>query len=215
MPSAPDTANARGLQIFAWGLSSLVAAIAFIGWAASWQWEFEDINAYTFFPLLGLLAFSLMWSHYAVSVVRQMLGIDKKVLKSYIEITGFMVLALILLHPGLLVWQLWSDGFGLPPGSTKRYVGGAMYGSIVIAIIALVLFLLYELRRKFDKKPWWIGFVIATDFAMVLIYVHGLRLGGQLQTGWLRGVWYFYGVTLAAALVYGYTKRFTAKRPSA
>ena len=58
-----------------------------------------------------------MWAHYIVSATRQQLGIDKRVLHTYIEVTGWLVLILIILHPGLLEWQLFHDGLGLPPGS--------------------------------------------------------------------------------------------------
>lgn len=218
MPLAPEVAHTSRvrdeqlLRMGAWALSAAVALIAFIAWGQSWHWRLNRMSAYNIFPLLGLLAFSIMWSHYVVSAVRQAAGVRKEALKLYISVTGLAVLGLILLHPGLLAWQLWHDGFGLPPGSTKYYVGSAMYGAVILGLIALTLFLLYELHRWYESKPWWLYFSIATDIAMVMIYIHSLLLGSQLKTGWLRLVWYFYGVTLAAALIYAYAKRWRSQR---
>lgn len=148
-----------------------------------------------------------MWAHYVVSVIRQAAKVDREALNSYVEITSFIVLFCILIHPGLLTWQLWRDGLGLPPASELHYVGPTLRIYIVFAMTALLLFLAYEFRRLFKDKPWWKYVQYATDFAMVLIFIHSLKLGSQLQTGWLRVVWYFYGVTLAASLGYIYIQK--------
>jgi hypothetical protein len=55
------------------------------------------------------------------------------------------------------------------------------------------------------------------DLAVLGIFYHGLRLGDQLYGGWFRAVWYFYGVTLAAALSHKYIilyKERMARYPS-
>jgi hypothetical protein len=148
-----------------------------------------------------------MWSHYIVYVVRTRLGIDKAVLRGYIEGTGLAVLVLILAHPGLLAWQLWRDGLGLPPGSELNYLP-AMKGTILLGMIAFLVFLAYEFRRKYEDRTWWQYVGVATDIAMLMILIHSLRLGTQLQTGWLRIVWYFYGLTLIAALGYIYARKY-------
>jgi hypothetical protein len=199
------------LRVSAWGLSSLVVVVAFVAWGQSFRWRFTHLSSYQLFPVFGLLAFSLMWSHYIAAVLRMYLQFDKAVLHRYFEVTSLAVLALILAHPGLLAWQLWRDGLGLPPGSELLY-GGTMRGAVLLGMIAWLVFLAYEFRRKFENRPWWQIVSIATDAAMVLIFIHSLRLGSQLQAGWFRTLWYFYGVTLAASLVYIYAKKF---QPSA
>jgi hypothetical protein len=49
---------------------------------------------------------------------------------------------------------------------------------------------------------------------MVMIFIHSLQLGSQLQTGWFRVLWYIYGITLVVALVYIYVKKFQPTAPS-
>jgi hypothetical protein len=192
------------IQVFAWGLSSVVAAIAVIAWGETYAWRLSRLSIYQFFPLLGLLAFSIMWSHYIAGFIRRYFGVEKAVLKNYFEVTAAVVAAAILLHPGLLAWQLWQDGFGLPPGSEWNYVEPAARWAILLGFMALSLFLVFEFRRVYEARPWWKYVEYASDGAMFLIFFHGLRLGGALQLNWFRAVWYFYGLTLLASLVYIY-----------
>jgi hypothetical protein len=194
----------KQLQFTAWGLSLVPLVLAVITWGNGFQWQFENFSTYQLFPLFGLLAFSLMWSHYMASMLRKMSKADSTALGTYFETTSSAVLAAILLHPGLLLWQLWRDGFGLPPGSTKLYVGSALYIWTWVGLTAWLLFMAYELRRWYSKRPWWKYVQYMSDLAMFLILLHALQLGSNLQDGWFRGVWYFYGVTLAVSLVYNY-----------
>ena len=193
------------LQIFAWSLSLLAVLLAFMAWGSSLHWRIDRINSYNLFPFFGLVAFSLMWCHYIVSVVRQYLGIEKNHLHTYIEVTSFVVLVAIFAHPGLLEWQLWRDGFGLPPGNVlQHYVAPSLRVSAVLGMVSLLVFLAYELRRWYSDRSWWKYINYATDIAMLLIFLHGFKLGRTLQAGWLRGVWLFYGATLILALTYIY-----------
>ena len=198
----------RNVLIAAWAISTVATLIAIIAWGQGVRWHISTLSTYAIFPLLGLLAFSLMWSHYIAAVMRLSSGVNKVVLHTYFEVTSFVVLVAILLHPGLLAWQLWRDGLGLPPLSALHYVAPAFRWAILFAETSLLLFLAYELRRIFDKKPWWKYFGYATDLAMILIFFHSLRLGSQLQHGWLRDVWYFYGVTLLGSLIYIHGQKF-------
>lgn len=196
------------LQLLAWGLSVAVATIALIAWGQGLSWHFSNLDSYRLFPLFGLLAFSLMWSHYIASVARQYFQIDKQALHVYFETTSLVVLAALLAHPGLLAWQLWRDGLGLPPGSELNFVSADLRLYIIMAFTALLIFLAYEFRRWYKNRSWWQYIERATDVAMVLVFLHSLNLGSQLQSGWLVPIWYFYGVTLVAALVYIYYQKF-------
>lgn len=194
----------RRVRAFAWGLSAVVETVAVIAWGSTYLWELSDLSIYQIFPLLGLSAFSLMWSHYIAAAVRQHYQLDKTVLKSYFEVTSTVVLTAILLHPGLLAWQLWQDGLGLPPGSELNYVIPSARWAILFGFTAFTVFLAYEFRRVFSEKSWWRFVQYASDGAMFLIFFHALKLGGALQLGWFRWIWLFYGLTLAASLAYMY-----------
>lgn len=195
----------RNLVIFAWALSVLVVVVAFIAWGQGIRWKFAGLSSYRLFPLFGLLAFSLMWAHYVVAAVRQYLDIGRDKVARYFEITSLMVLVAILAHPGILWWQLWRDGFGLPPSSyIDNYVAPGLAWVAALGTISLVVFLVYEFRRFYEGRKWWRIVQYASDVAILAIVYHSFRLGSNLQRGWFKTVWLFYAVSLILALVYIY-----------
>lgn len=203
--------KAKHLLAVAWVTSVFGVVAGLVAWGQAYDWQFFMSN-YILFPLLGLVAFSLMWSHYITAALRLYAGLDRNVTAKYFEITSVVVLAAILLHPGLLAYQLWADGSGLPPGSTLNYLPESKDIYILMGITSLCLFLAFELRRWFEGRGWWKYVQYLTDIAMIMIYIHAIQIGGQLQEGWFRGVWYFYGLSLLISLGYIYYKKL---KPSA
>jgi len=199
-------------RLIAWGLSLTVAALAFIAWGQDNLWAFGHLSTYQIFPVLGLTAWSLMWSHYMAGTVRQLMGLDYEVLKSYFRWTSLVVLVLICLHPGLLIFQRFRDGHGLPPGSYESYVAPGLGWITLLGTASLLVFLAYELHRWFSDRAWWHWMARAGDIAMLAIFYHSLRLGSQLShQGWFLTLWWFYGLTLIVVLVRNQYLRITAK----
>ncbi len=197
--------KAQRLHAFAWGLAATVSLLAIVAWGQGLDWQFDNLSAYSLFPLLGLLAFSLMWTHYIVGATRRMRGTDKQTLKPYFAITGWIVLICICLHPGLLIGQLWRDGFGFPPNSyLKNYVAPGLEWAALLGTTSWLAFMAFETKHWFGKKSWWKLVELLNVAAMFAILVHSLYLGSNLQAGWLRSVWYFYGVSLLVSVVYIY-----------
>jgi hypothetical protein len=194
----------KWLEAFPWILGSIVSALAIYVWGQSFSWEFSAISPYQFFPVLGLLAYSLMWTHYVTGTVRDYF-LKNADLRAYFRYTGYVVLAAIVLHPGILIYSLFRDGFGLPPGSYEHYVMPGLAWVTLLGTASLLVFLAFEFRRWYAQKAWWKYVASASDAAMLAIFYHGLRLGTQLHGGWFRGVWWFYGLTLVAILVRKYT----------
>lgn len=192
----------KDLPVLAWMLGAAVMVLAVIAWSDSIGWRFSQLNTYALFPLFGILAFSLMWTHYVMGAVRRYTGHDKAVLRTYFNTTSALVLYFLLLHPGLLIWRLQVDGYGTPPESYRAYVGDALYGFVLLGFIAFLTFMAYELRRlKFASRyQKWLQY--ASDIAMLLVFVHGLRLGSALHSTWFRVVWLLYGILLVAAIIY-------------
>lgn len=193
-----------------WSLSAVVGLLAVYVWGSSFDWQPSAINAYQFFPVLGLLAFSLLWSQYVTTSLQTTLFKNAQ-LGSYFRYTGYVVLAAIVLHPGLLVYQRFRDGFGLPPGSYESFVAPGMGWITLLGTASLLAFLAFELRRWYGRRPWWKYVVSAGDLAMLAIFYHSLRLGSQLQGGWFRWVWWFYGITLMLILARKYVLLFRSK----
>lgn len=206
-------ARAEFLTKACWAIALLAVLPAVIAWYTGPHGGFADVTGYNLFPLLGLIAFTLMWSHYIVAAIRLMLGLDKSVTRRFKQVTGWIVLAAIILHPSILVFTLWREGFGLPPSSyLKYYVAPNLQWAAGMGAFALLAFLAYELHRWFEAKNWWPYVQALSDAAMVLILVHGFTLGGDLSGGWFRLVWLFYAETFLAALGFMYYFRFKRKR---
>lgn len=204
--------SAADVKAFAWGLSLAAVVSSIVVWGQGLGWSLAGFNNYLLFPLFGLLAFSLMWSHYIASVVRQIAGINKLVLKQYFETTSYLVLFFIFAHPGILAYQLARDGLDLPPRSFYTFAGPSLAWAVTLGLMAFLLFITFEFRRKFADRSWWQYVMMAIDLAFVGIYFHALSLGTHVQSGWYRYVWLFYGATLALALTYIYWQKFTTRR---
>ncbi len=194
-------------QTGAWLLTALAAALAVIVWGQSYDWQLS-FDAYLVFPVLGLTAYSIMWAHYMAGTLREFFRVDKTALKEYYRWTGFAVLALICLHPGLLIYKRFVDGYGLPPHSYETYVAPGLGWITLLGTASLLVFLAYEFHRKFGKRDWWHFVTQAGDLAMIAIFYHGLRLGTQTQSGWFHYVWWFYGITLVAVLIRSYSIKY-------
>lgn len=194
-------------QIGAWSLTAAAAALAVIVWGQDFNWH-VSFDAYLVFPVLGLTAYSIMWAHYMAGTARELLDVDKRALKEYYRFTGYAVLILICLHPGLLIYQRFRDGFGLPPHSYETYVAPGLGWITLLGTVSLLVFLAFEFHRKYGGRDWWHFVTEAGDIAMLAIFYHGLRLGLQLQHGWFRYVWWFYGVTLVLVLIRSYSLKY-------
>lgn len=196
--------SSERLERVGWSLAATTLVAAAVVWGQSLEWNMGGVTAYSLFPLLGLLAFSLMWTHYAVAAAQRYAGVEAS---RYFKSTEYAVLLLILAHPGLLFWQLWRDGLGWPPASAYKYVGLGMSATITLGAVALTAFLLFELGRWLKGRPWWWVVDGLSDLGMLVIVLHSLRLGSHLQYGWFQKVWYFYAVTLLGFLIYKYVSK--------
>lgn len=195
----------RNFVVFAWGLSVLVAILAMLAWYQSLLVPLGKLGIYDVFPLFGILAFSIMWSHYMVSALRARLNFDREKLNAYYSITVAVVLGAILLHPGLLTWQFWQDGGGL---LVFNYVAPDLRFYVIIAEVALLAFLAYEFHRWFKDYSWWHWVERASDVAMIIILIHGFKLGGDILPDWFVALWFFYGAALIAAILYSAKLRY-------
>jgi hypothetical protein len=192
----------------AWSLGATVTILAIISWGSDLGWHLLPFNAYVFFPVLGLAAYSLMWSQYAIGVAGELSDSSDLALRTYFQVTGWIVLVLICLHPGLLIYQRFHDGFGLPPHSYESYVAPGLGWLTLLGSASLLVFLAYEFHRIFGNRPWWRYVQVAVDAAMLAIFYHGLRLGNETGHGWFRVVWWFYGLTLILILIRTYSLKY-------
>jgi len=197
-------------DLLSWGV--IASLIPIIGmplyvWGQAIDWQIFSVSVFQLFPLLGLLAFVIMWWHFLIGFIGSInRGQSCKELKSIHSISSKVVFVLILLHPILLALALSNIGLGLPPESYRTYVGAGNSIFVTYGTLALSAFLLYDLARWLKKKKWvssnWSYIDAVDDVAFVAIFFHGLYLGQHLQSGWLKTVWLLLGVSAGFFIVY-------------
>ncbi len=204
----------KDFSLITWGILALSVYLSFLVWASNLSWEFSSVSIYGFFPLLGILAWMTMWTHYVTGALRIK---NPKLVKPkyYSELTGYLVLACLLLHPGLLAYAQNKNGEGLPPTSFFAYTGDGLKLAVMFGTISLLIFLSFEVfnrlkDRQAIKKYWWLV-SISQSLAMILIFVHGLRLGSNLQTNWFTIVWAAYGLLLIPCFYIIHKEDFTSR----
>jgi hypothetical protein len=197
----------RHLVLFGWLVTAAVLITAFLAWSNSFSWNFNNLSIYLIFPIFGLAAFGIMWSQYLMATIVKIIGSSGNKLTSYFNITGWMVLFFIVIHPGLLSFRLWRDGGGIPPSSEWHFVMPTLHAALLVGMCAWLIFLAYELRRKLSKYGWWKYMEYLIDVAILGVFYHSLKLGSQTHSGWFGIVWRFYGASLILMLVYRYCNK--------
>lgn len=181
-----------------WTLFVAVIAASFVAWADLRGWDFGSLSALALFPLLGLLAWSIMWTHYALGGVRLVYPFEHNQL--YSRVSAVVVLACLLLHPGLLAWGQFDLSGTLPPGSFYSYVAPSLKGAVLLGTISLIIFISFDVFEFFKKRAWvqrnWKWISLSQMVAMTSIFIHALRLGQNLQSGWFQVWWVLLGLLL-------------------
>lgn len=122
-------------------IAGLVGVIAFAAWAEPFAGRLWPMSPYAAAPLFDMLAFSLVCV-YAIALVAA-----HHLARGTAWVAGLiagLALTAIVLHPGLMFWQLWRDGFGLPPASyfhfyTQDQLVGLTFGVSGYLLTAIVL----------------------------------------------------------------------------
>ena len=199
MKSHDSRMNQKNFDILSWVIFAVSVFLPFLVWGSNLSWDFNNVSIYSFFPLLGLIAWMTMWTHYVTGAIRIR---NPKLVKPnhYSTVTGYLVLACLLLHPGLLAYAQNRNGQGLPPSSFFAYTGDGLKLAVMFGSISLLIFLSFEVfnrlkDRQLVKKYWW-AISLSQSLAMTLIFIHGLRLGNNLQSSLFTFVWVLYGLLL-------------------
>lgn len=197
----------HNIVTIAWSLAIGTLLLAVIAWGQTNAWQFIGVSTYRLFPLFGLVAFSLFWAQYVIAALSQHVGANPTGLIRFYGVTSALVFLALLLHPGLLSYQLWLDGYGLPPQSVLQHAVLPGFEWIVLLgmtswVVFMTFLVTYKFHRIFQTKKWWVWFGYIGEVAMLAVFYHGFRLGDQLQEGWFRWVWIAYGIALVISLFY-------------
>lgn len=182
-----------------WTLGSMAVVLPSVAWLSCA--DLTDLTLYDVFPPLGLVAFGLMWTHFVMGALRRYSGATLSDKRLFMPVSMGLVLALIVLHPGLFWLALYMDGYGLPPQSYME-VYSTQLSFLAMGTVALMIFLAYELKRFFGQKTWWKYVEYLQIVGMIAIFIHAIGLGNELTIDWFMAVWVTYGLTLAAAIIY-------------
>lgn len=162
------------------------------------SWSFNPISIFNLSPLFGLLAFTLLWLH-AVSGVfeswlRKYINFDR-----YVQITSGIIFISLILHP---LFLLIPANFNF----SQIFTYGKIY--IWLAIIGWFLLITYDIGKILRKYNFfsknWNKILLVSTIGFLLIFFHSLGIGDDLQTGPLRIIWIFYGITAIFATIYTY-----------
>lgn len=163
------------------------------------SWAFDATLLLNLFPLFGLAAFSLLWLH-AISGVfepwlRKNFNFDR-----FVHATATLILVCIIAHPLLLLISL-NFSFG------KIFLFGDA-DDIWLAIIGWALLITYDVGKALKKHNFfvrnWNKILLISTIGFLLTFFHSIGIGSDLQSGLLRTIWIFYGVTAILATIYTY-----------
>jgi hypothetical protein len=189
----------KNFTLLTWGLFALSTVLPLLVWGNTVNWDFSGLTAYQWFPLFGLLAWMIMWTHYITGAIR-IRNPELKKPAYYSKVTSYIVLGSLLLHPGMLAIAQFQNDQGLPVDSFVNYVGEGLRIAVLLGSVSLLIFLSFEFFDRAKHIGWvkrsalWIS--LSQSVAMLLIFVHGLRLGTSVNTSWFTLVWVIYGLLL-------------------
>jgi hypothetical protein len=149
----------------------------------------------------GLLAFPIMWLHIVAGPFRKQLDALFPRYHQWIRFSSLVVLAAILLHPLLMFL-----GLQKLTGKTPLEIYAAAALPVWAAIVGWFMLITYDIARPFKKRIvgtriwYWVTLVATTGWFLILY--HSLMLGSHLQRGPLRALWFFFGITAAAAAIH-------------
>lgn len=182
----------------------LVTSLTLLAWNANFK---GNLGGFSLPSLLAILAFSFMWVHYLAAHLKANYEPELN-LGSSTKLTQYFVLIAIIAHPIAIILRLKESGYGLPPSSFKTFFGQSGTFFISLGTLALIAFLAYELKKYLENKPQvWSKILKLNDLAMVLIVIHGFRLGLVIDSTWFKYVWLFYGISL----LYFYYDKYVLK----
>lgn len=161
-------------------------------------WGDSSLTA-SLFPLFGFIAFTLLWLH-AISGVfeewlRKQFNFD-----SFVYWTSWVIFISIILHPLLLLILVKFNVGAILAASSNPW--------ILTGITGLTLLLTYDVGKALKKYEFfvrnWNKILIISNIGFIFIFFHSLNIGQDLQSGFMRGLWIFYGVTAILAIIYTY-----------
>ncbi len=184
-------------KFWPWVSGIIVLIATFAVWVPSLA--VSKLTIYSLFPLFGLLAWSLMWTHYVNGALAVRYGMERS--RLYKTVSEIIVFFCLWLHPGLLIYQLSVDN-----STIIEYVGQRNAVFILGAFAAWLAFLSYDILVRFKNRPFWkknwIWVSVTQALAMGIIYLHAIKFGRHIQVSWFKVYWAVLGLVLIPCMLY-------------
>lgn len=177
-----------------WLFAIITVAYPILVAGDNFTWSLDGI-----FPILGILAFMLLWLHSLCGVfeewLREYIPFDR-----FVSITALVILFCLIFHPLLL---LISMNFHFENITLAYGVKGIWLG-----IIGWILLISYDVTKPFLRyqniAKHWNKILLISNIGFLIIFPHALMIGSDLQMQPMRGIWIFYGITAILAIAYTY-----------
>lgn len=150
------------------------------------------------FPTFGLLAFTLLWLHAMSGVFEEWLR-ERFEFDKFVHWTAIIILLSMILHVLMLLIIIRFNILSLFEHNPT---------AILLGIVGFVLLLTYDIGKILKSREFfvrhWNKILVVSTTGFILIFFHALMIGSDLQNGFMRILWIFYGVTAILATIYTY-----------
>lgn len=193
------------IKIFIITFSTLVVLFPLWVRGQALQWAFDSTLPANIFPMFGLAGYGLLWLHVVGPAFEPWLSRFVN-FNRFLKETSPIILVLMLLHPIILLIIMNFSINALLISYPVEF--------ILLGFIGLVLLLTFDVAKVFKKYDIVARnrnkVLVTSTLGFILIFFHSIGIGGDLQSGLLRAVWIFYGVSaiLSAIYVYGIRRFF-------
>ena len=183
------------------GLIALVAlGTPLYVWLQNTNLVWDSSLLMSIFPVLGLMAFTIMYLHIIGRPFAEQL---EQIIpwKSLERTSSYLVLILIVLHPVLRFLYYVKEGLSLIPT-------GNLVLPLSLGFIGFLMLITYDLGKRFNNSTFvtrhWGKIDFISTLGFYVIFFHSLMLGSDLQSGGLRNLWIFFGLTAAIATFHSF-----------
>ncbi|MFC1687015.1 ferric reductase-like transmembrane domain-containing protein [Patescibacteria group bacterium] len=157
--------------------------------------------AHLIFPIFGLYAFFLVWLQIVLGASMPLFRKLFNYINSIHKIKGIFALSVAFIHPLFLLMAI-----GLTKYRNFEYVSDKMKVFALFGTLAFILIIITALTALLMKLPWlrrkWKLIHYLNYVIFVLVFIHSWNLGSDVQSTGLKYLWFFYGITAIAAIIY-------------
>lgn len=164
-----------------------------------------------YFPLIGLIAFFLVWTQIMIGSLRPLWQQLFPGIVRWHRTIGIFVLLFALLHPLLLIF-----GIGLTSFLDLNFVAPGLVAWVWVGEIQLFLIVVTALTALMRRVTWlrrqWRLIHLLNYIIFCLVWPHSWFLGTDVAHTPLRYLWYWYAATFCIAVTSGIIRALNSSK---